>query len=190
MTRSWRTDIGITRDGENFLLDSRMTMISGTNSWFWLSLVLLVSAHLSPGLAQTRSFPGRKEFQFVTRDLPPIDKLELLKLKLNGDLWNEEIEASKTLTGTEAQSVATLWRSQTYDRSMAACHNPAYGIKFFSAEKLLVYATLCWDCNNFGFEIPKLDGTQSFDGRGRKGQQLLQVFRKAFPGKNNPEPGV
>ena len=147
-----------------------------------LTLLLLLTVAIVPiNSGQSRRFQGRKEVLPFTRNLPAIDKVELLKLKTEGDLWRGEIEANKILEGAEAQNLASLWREQTYTPYMAACHNPAYGIKLFSGEKLLVYATLCWDCNNIGFITPKISGTQSFDGRGKKGQQLLQIFRAAFP---------
>ncbi len=147
-----------------------------------LKLFLLLMICIVPiSSGQSRRFQGRAEVLPLTRNLPAIDKVEILKFRAEGDLWRGEIETSKTLKGAEAQNLASLWRQQSYNRGMAACHNPAYGIKFFSGEKLLVYASLCWDCNNIGFTAPRINGTQSFDGRGKKGQQLLKVFRTAFP---------
>jgi hypothetical protein len=112
--------------------------------------------------------------------LPTIDKVSLFKLKATGDVWNREIDSSKTLTGKEAQDVAALWRRQIYRQYQVACHLPAYGIRFYSGEKLLVQASVCWECNNIGFQTPDMNGTQYFEGDGKLGQQLLNVFRKAF----------
>ncbi len=149
-----------------------------------IALILLLAICLTPiSMGQSRRFHGKKEFLPLTQNLPAVDKVELLKLKTKGDLWNGEIESSKFLEDAEAQKLALLWRQQTYLPFTAACHNPAYGIKFYSGEKLLVYASLCWDCNNIGFMTPSIDGTQSFDGKGKRGQQLLQTFRLAFPEK-------
>lgn len=112
-----------------------------------------------------------------------IDKVELFKLKREGDLWNGDIESSQTVEGPEAQKIASLWRTQTFLPYSATCHLPGYALKFFAQDKLIVYATLCWECDNIRFHTPNLTRTQGFGGRDRKGQQLLGVFRAAFPEK-------
>jgi len=142
------------------------------------SLLIVCAAAVSPG--QSR-FHGNSEARPYTLDLPTIDKVELIKLKTNGDFWNGEIEAVKVLEGVATQDMATLWRSQTYLPYSAICHLPAYAIRFYEKEKVILYATLCWQCDNIGFELPKLKATQGFGGRDKKGQKLLAVFREAFP---------
>ena len=114
-----------------------------------------------------------------TRRLPRIDKIELQKLKAN-EIWIGSIEATKTIDGTEAQTIASLWRSLTYTSFTADCHQPAYGIKFYRKDKLILYASLCWQCDNVRFIEPKL-GEQGFAENSRSVKQLLQVFTKAFP---------
>lgn len=148
---------------------------------FLLCVALLLFSVVSTNVAQSRRFPGNKEARPYTRDLQTIDKVELLKLKKEGDLWQGQIEFSKTVEGAEAQKIASLWRTQTYYPNSAICHFPGYGIKFFSDGKLLMYATLCWECNNIGFQTPDLKKTQGFGGEDKKGQALLTVFRSAFP---------
>lgn len=145
-----------------------------------LPALILTVCFASSAAAQPRRFRGGREFLRYTRNLPRIDKVEVLKLKLDGDLWRGEIESSKTLTGIEAQKIASIWRRQTYLSNGAICHNPAYGIKFYSGQELLADATVCWDCNNIRFWTPRLTGTQYFDGEGKRGQQLLQIFRRSF----------
>ena len=140
-------------------------------------LLICWAAAVSSG--QSR-FHGNSEARPYTLDLPPIDKVELIKLTTNGDLWNGEIEAVKVLEGVATQDIATLWRSQTYLPYSAICHLPAYAIRFYEKDKVILYATLCWQCDNIRFELPKLKATQGFGGRDRKGQKLLAVFRKAF----------
>lgn len=124
---------------------------------------------------------GRKDCLPYTRRLPHIDKVELLKLKLIEDRWNGDILATKFLTGTEAQKVASLWRRQTYTLNISACHNPAYAIKFYSRGKLLAYASICWSCNDIFMIMPALTGTQSFEGGDKKGEQLSEIFTSPFP---------
>jgi hypothetical protein len=147
------------------------------------SCAVLILCAASASFAQSRRFPGNKEAEPYTRDLVQIDKVELLKLKRQGDLWNGEIEASKTVEGPEAQKIASLWRTQTFLPHSAICHMPGYALKFYAQEKLIVYATLCWECDNIRFQTPKLTRTQGFGGADKHGQQLLGVLRAAFPEK-------
>ncbi len=145
---------------------------------FSCSIVIVCAALIT--VAQSR-FPGNKEAKPYTVNLQSVDKVELLELQRKGDVWNGGIKSTKTLEGVEAQKVASLWRSQTYLPYSAICHLPAYAIKFYSQDKLLVYATLCWECDNIRFKTPDLTQTQGFGGGDKKGQRLLGVFRKAFP---------
>jgi hypothetical protein len=103
-----------------------------------------------------------------------------LKLKLKDDHWDGEIAASKVLQRTEVKKVASLWRRQTYTSSLAACHEPAYAIKFYSRERLIAYASVCWSCNSIYFITPDLRRTQSFAGGDKRGEQLSEIFRLAF----------
>lgn len=147
-----------------------------------LTFALLLLLSIVPAsMAQPRRFMGRKEFLPYTRNLPAIDRVELLKLELKDDRWwNGKIEASKVLKGTEAQRVASLWRKQTYNQSDSACHGPGHAIKFYSRRRLLVYATVCWACNNMFFMTPELKRTQNFEGGNKLGEQLYEIFRLAF----------
>lgn len=146
-----------------------------------LASALLLSMCLMPaGLGQSRRYTGRKDYLPYTRNLPAVDKVELLKLKLIDDRWNGDILATKVLTGADARKVASLWRRQTYTSGLAACHNPAYAIKFYAQGKLLAYASVCWSCNNIFMIKPKLTRTQSFHGYDRRGEQLSEIFDSAF----------
>ena len=144
-------------------------------------LILLLVLFVVPGVVgRTQRFRGPKEFLPYTRNLPRIDKIELLKLELKDDRWNGKVEAGKVLNGAEAQKVASLWRRQTYTSSLAACHEPAYAIKFYYREKLIAYASVCWSCNSIFFITPNLHRTQSFLGGNERGEQLSEIFRLAF----------
>jgi hypothetical protein len=78
-------------------------------------LNFLLALFIVPGVVgQTPRFRGPKEFLPYTRNLPRIDKIELLELELKDDRWAGEVAASKVLKGAEAQKVASLWRRQTY----------------------------------------------------------------------------
>ena len=144
-------------------------------------LTLLLVLCIVPGvLGHAPRFRGQKEFLPYTANLPRIDKIELFKLELKDDHWDGEIVASKVLKGAEAQKVASLWRRQTYTSSVAACHEPAYAIKFYFRERLIAYASVCWSCNSIFFITPNLHRTQSFAGGNKRGEQLSEVFRLAL----------
>ncbi len=142
--------------------------------------LLLLTTVSTVSNGQSPRFTGNKEAIPYTYSLPDIDKIELLKLKKVGDLWDGSIEATKTVEGDEARRIAALWRTQKYLPYTASCHLPAYAIKFYSEGKVLAYASLCWECDNIDFINPGLKRTQGFDGKGKKGQQLLEVLTKAF----------
>jgi hypothetical protein len=142
--------------------------------------LLLIACAVTYASGQSRRFTGRKEYLPYTRNLPKVDRVEILKLKLAGDAWNGDILATKVLEGAGAQKVASLWRRQTYTSALAACHNPAYAIKFYSRGRLLAYASVCWSCNNIFMITPNLKMTQSFRGYDKKGEQLSDLFDAAF----------
>ena len=143
------------------------------------ALLLLLSI-VPASMAQPRRFMGKKEFLPYTRNLPAIDRVELLKLEMKNDQWDGEIESRRLLQGTKAQRVASLWRKQTYNQSDSACHEPADAIKFYSKGKLVAYATVCFACSNISLITPKLKRTQNFDAGNKLGEQLYDVFRLAF----------
>jgi hypothetical protein len=164
-----------------------ITMGGGNMNWknrlgvrLVVGILLLLLCSIPAAFGQSRRFMGHKEYLPYTRNLPRIDKVELLKLKLIEDRWNGDILATKVLTGADARKVASLWRRQTYTSALAACHNPAYAIKFYSQGKLLVYASVCWSCNNIFLITPQLTETQSFRGGDRRGEQLSEIFDSAF----------
>jgi hypothetical protein len=148
-----------------------------------LAVSLLLISWVTPSVVgMTLRWRGRKEFLPYTRNLPSIDKIELLKLELKDDRWDGQITASRVLQGVEAQKVASLWRRQTYTSSTSACHEPAYAIKFYYREKLIAYASVCWSCNSIFFITPNLRRTQSFEGGNKRGEELSEIFRLAFAG--------
>jgi hypothetical protein len=154
------------------------------NARFTFALLLLL-CFVPASAGKPRRFMGHKEFLPYTRNLPTIDKVELLKLTLkddhgNGEHWNGEIDATKVLRGTEAQKVASLWRNQTYTPNISACDEPAHAIKFYSHGKLLAYASVCFACENIFFITPKATRGQTFAAGDKKGEQLSEVFRLAF----------
>jgi hypothetical protein len=141
---------------------------------------LLISCVASSVVGMTPRWRGDKEFLPYTRNLPSIDKIELLKLELKDDRWDGQITGSRVLQGVEAQKVAALWRRQTYTSNLSACHEPAYAIKFYYRGKLIAYASVCWSCNSIFLITPNLHRTQSFAGGDKRGEELSEIFRLAF----------
>jgi len=141
-------------------------------------LLLLWMVPITSG--QSHRFRGRREYLPYTRNLPPVNRVEILKLKLIEDQWDGGILDTRVLVGAKAQKLASLWRGQNYTLALAACHNPGYAIKFYSRGKLVVYASVCWSCNNIFMIRPKLATTQSFRGYDRRGEQLSEIFDTAF----------
>ena len=82
--------------------------------------------------------------------LPDIDAVDVLDLggnfpSMSGDL----IISSRIVTveGELAQQVAHLWRQLTPGMS-ARCHMPPFGLRFYVKEKLVLQASMCWECDN------------------------------------------
>jgi hypothetical protein len=115
-----------------------------------------------------------------TRRLPRVDKVELQKVQ-SGEIGIRSIVSVKTVEGKQANAIATLWRTQNFRSRSAACHQPAYAIKFYAHGKLLLYASLCWDCDNIDFIEPTLNASQGFNGSSRKGQALLALLQRSLP---------
>ena len=120
-----------------------------------------------------------------TKRLPPVDKVELIEIGSTaegGDI--RSIAATKTIEGRQAQAIATMWRSQTFDYGYSAtCHNPPYAIKFYSRGNVVLYASICWECHNIAILEPALDAHQGFNSRGRAGKNLLRMFTGTFPNR-------
>ena len=115
-----------------------------------------------------------------TRRLPPIDKVEIQKLKqVEGRI--DSIEAAKMLDGKSATSFAALWRAQRFRSRSADCHYPAYGVKFYAKDKLVLSASLCWECDNIVFMEPSLGVKQGFEGESQKGKELLELMKRSLP---------
>ncbi|MDQ1636806.1 MAG: hypothetical protein QOF62_145 [Pyrinomonadaceae bacterium] len=137
--------------------------------------LLMIMLLVSPMSVGAKNVPLR-----YTRRLPPVDRVELQKVQPS-ELGIKAVEAVKILEGREAAAVAALWRTQNFRSSSADCHQPPFAIKFYSHGKLLLYASLCWECDNIDFPEPGNLGSQGFRGSSRKGQELLNMLRKSFP---------
>ena len=128
------------------------------------------------------TFRGVEQHRGWTSRLPPIDKVELQQVE-GRELWISRVEKTKTIDGIEARAIAGLWRAQKWNRGGYSCHFPVYAIKFFSHDKLIFYASICWECHNVYFIEPnskELVGNVGFAADAAKGRELLKLFRKHF----------
>jgi hypothetical protein len=151
--------------------------------FFVLNLALIVS--LTAVYGQNNRRKSKRENSFRAPVLRSIDKLELLSIdSLGGDA--DKILATKTVDGQEAQRIAGVWRGQRLNGySAAACHEPSYAIKFYSRGKLILFASVCWDCHNISFMTPYINNWIEFDTDSKESLKLKEIFQKAFPSENN-----
>ena len=121
-----------------------------------------------------------------TRRLPSVDKVELQKVGGRGEGGDiRSIAGTKLIAGKQARSIASLWRSQMWNvRFRAMCHEPQYAVKFFSRDRVVLYASVCWDCHNIVILEPTRAG-QGFNSDSRAAKALLKFFTSAFPKKTN-----
>jgi hypothetical protein len=143
--------------------------------------VLMLLIISSTSACEPPEYTGPEDALPYTRELHTVDKIELLKLKKTGDVWDGSIEASKIIGAQESLHVAALWRAQMFDRDVAHCHIPDYGMKFYYKDELIAYTAICWECNNISFITPESIHRVSFEGNEVEGKHLLKVFTDAFP---------
>lgn len=142
------------------------------------ALTLLLCAS-SVSMAQPRSLTKKQAARYL-RNIPAVDKIELVKFKEGEDPRENQIERTMFIEGAKAERIAALWRTQSYGPDASACHFPAYGVRFYSKSKPLFYATVCWACSNILFFDPDFKGGLHFEGDAKNGQQLLAIFKEAF----------
>jgi hypothetical protein len=87
-----------------------------------------------------------------------------------------------TLNGTDAEALAAMWRAQTFDWGLQAlCHSPAYGLRFYSGNKLTFETSLCFHCSNFYVTDLLGSGWWGFDSKSPTAQELLRRIQEIFP---------
>jgi hypothetical protein len=154
-------------------------------------ILTLLLCSSSASMAQRRSLT-RKQAERYLRNLPAIEKVELVKFKQDENVRDSQIERSTFVEGAQARKIGSLWRTQTYGPDKSVCHYPAYAVRFYVKGQPLVYATVCWACNNILFFAPDFQGGLHFDGDDKNGQQLLEMFKEAFSetGQAQSSPGI
>jgi hypothetical protein len=147
----------------------------------------------------------------VTTSLPTIDRVEVFHLSGSGldefstaDATNgfpvrpyggySRILDQTTLTGSDAVSLAALWRAQTFGWNyQALCHQAAYGFRYYSGSKLIYETSVCFKCSNFYYTVFGDAGWHGFDTESPKAAELLARLQDLFPesipaSKRGPSP--
>lgn len=129
-----------------------------------------------------------------TNKLPSVDQVKIVALSAR-----EEIEPKRgyetpgthtsypflsqtTVSGSDAEELALLWRRLSFRSAVGLCHSPPYALQFSSAGKVLLETSVCWHCENFYIGGP--DGKPKmygFIGEHKAGQNLLNKLRKILP---------
>jgi hypothetical protein len=133
----------------------------------------------------------------VTINLPRCDRVEVFHIRGSGMRHGADaatgfpvrgygtfstILGRQTVSGSDAESFAALWRAQTFDPDLQGlCHSPPYGFRFYSGSKLLFETSLCYHCANF--YVSDLTGSYwwGFNPGTPKAGELLQRLQQMFP---------
>ena len=135
----------------------------------------------------------------VTVGLPRCDRVELVHL---GGLQRSDepalapdrrfpvrpynrfapVRSSKTLSGSDAEMVAALWRAQTFGPEFQAlCHHPAFGFRFYTGNDLTLETSVCFACANFSVDYLWESDFQGFDTSRPKARELYTRLQQLFP---------
>jgi hypothetical protein len=85
----------------------------------------------------------------------------------------------RVLDATTAQRAAFLWR-RLRPAEQYRCHTPPYGFRFLIDDRLVVEASLCWECNNAFGRDAHGDVHFTFDPSLPAALELLDLAKAAF----------
>jgi len=154
--------------------------VGGLVAWQWDSILQAYVSH---------------SVRTVTTSLPPCDRVEVFHLdgggprtatedpsKIFSGLRSAGILSTQDFTGSDAEALAALWRSQTFgwDFQML-CHSPVYGFRFYTGNRLVFETTLCFHCSNFYVTVFGESGWWGFDAESPRARELLQRLQEVFP---------
>ncbi len=129
----------------------------------------------------------------VTSSLPKCDRVEVFYL--DGETTDDtsgfpvrpyggssRILDRKTLTGADAESLASLWRSQTFGwEYQAMCHSPAYGFRFYRGSSLKFETSVCFHCQDFYVTALGESSWWGFDATATNASNFLARLQQIFP---------
>ncbi|HKQ92291.1 MAG TPA: hypothetical protein VJZ77_16645 [Blastocatellia bacterium] len=149
-------------------------------------------------------YPADPEDPFyqITVGLPDVDKVELFYVTLRrkdqtpktqpntveteetpfgGIVGNEyQIAAQNTLRGEAAKDFATQWRKLLRGPG-AACFAPAYRIKFWAKDQMLLGTDVCYHCRNITTPENGRREIRGFNAEGASGKELLKRLKELLP---------
>jgi hypothetical protein len=133
-------------------------------------------------LATHSTTQAEKPSSFKIPKLENIDKVELLSITTEKGSLIKDVTGTKSFEGKDAKKLVYIWRKQKiYPYTSSACHNPPYAIKFYSGKNLVLFASICWLCNDMSFIVPESDHCLGFEGESQSGKELRRVFEEVFP---------
>lgn len=118
--------------------------------------------------------------------LPDIEEVEIVDIskldpnRVSHYMGETESCRSVILTGGKATEVAARWRALN-SAGQARCHIPSYGVRFFVSEKLMLEASVCFQCNNIYGSLNGQPFHYEFNGGDHAGTRLLQSFTGNLP---------
>ena len=135
----------------------------------------------------------KERFHIPEKEAPDPEKMtddqkkRLYYLKLTRS-W-ADIAGTVTVKNAEAERLAGYFRAFKQHIfppgvGVSFCHTPPYLYRFYSGEKLLGEATVCWDCENLIVGPPDKRTAMYFKPEIKEVKQLLEASNKLFP--NNP----
>jgi len=117
-----------------------------------------------------------------TRELPTVDTVEVNEVRLGSNYsqgFETKILKTVTLRGAEAERFAKVWRVLNNGEG-AGCFSPAYMVKFFADQKLLLGSTICFHCRNLTLPTGNTSEIHSFDAVGPTGKNLLAAIQASL----------
>lgn len=134
-------------------------------------------------------FPADSDDPFYkfTVGLGAVDKVELMYMSANGEEVTIDEEGTKikiaskaTLTGSDAGKFAALWR-KLLRAPGAGCFMPAYLIRFWAKDKLILGTNVCYHCRNLLIQGKNGTEIRGFNATGKSGQELLKKLQELLP---------
>lgn len=116
-----------------------------------------------------------------TQRVAPIDSAEILRLSREVSIVDGRVEVKKTniavrqIQGVGAQQIAILFRQLPFG-NQARCHFSPFALRFFRDGEELLYASICWDCNNIWITENGVHKYAEFDADAEVSQQLLRLI--------------
>jgi len=148
------------------------------------SVVFAISLSLSCEIDTKLGIPSKDSLLYrYTRLLGELDWVEINEVRFSRSADAEGLETkvikSVKLNGSEAERFTAVWRN-LHTGVGAGCFSPAYLVKLYFKEKLLLGSTICFHCHNLTLPIGESSEIHPFDADGPTGRQLLKAIQNAL----------